>query len=173
MSSVHKPVIITDEKGQKIGEADSPVTALKNGEIRLVSRVMIKSSKSQYLLQKRSEEMLNYPGYWDNSAAGHVDVGDTPEEAAYRELAEEVGITDLKLEKFAEYYSEYPQPDLPVSKTYNHLYTGRSDISQDEIAFDDYEVSEVRWFTLEEIDSLIEQGMATDGLQTAIEKLKK
>lgn len=43
-------------------------------------------------LQKRSRAKDAYPGFWDLSATGHVDPGESYDEAARRELREELGI---------------------------------------------------------------------------------
>jgi isopentenyldiphosphate isomerase len=49
-------------------------------------------------MQRRSKWKDRYPLKLDSSAAGHVDSGETYEEAARRELQEELGITaDLKV----------------------------------------------------------------------------
>lgn len=44
-------------------------------------------------LQKRSLTKDSFPGIWTCSVAGHVDSGETYEQAAFRELKEELGIT--------------------------------------------------------------------------------
>ncbi|MCI6888019.1 MAG: NUDIX domain-containing protein [Lachnospiraceae bacterium] len=56
--------------------------------------VVRRNERSGYdlLLQKRSEHKDSYPGCLDISAAGHVAAGDSYEETAVRELAEELGI---------------------------------------------------------------------------------
>lgn len=53
------------------------------------------------LLQRRADQVKNWPGYWDISAAGHVSLGETPLDAALREAQEEIGITlDVSRVKF-------------------------------------------------------------------------
>ena len=49
--------------------------------------------ETEVLLQKRSAEKESHPGCWDISSAGHLQAGDTFEEAAVRELEEELGIS--------------------------------------------------------------------------------
>ena len=48
------------------------------------------------LLQKRSKDKDSYPGCYDISSAGHVQAGDEFENAALRELEEELGIKALR-----------------------------------------------------------------------------
>ena len=46
----------------------------------------------EVLLQKRAKDKDVFPGYIDASCTGHIDPGETPAEAALRELSEELGI---------------------------------------------------------------------------------
>lgn len=58
--------------------------------------VIIINDKNEILLQQRARNK-RYPLKWVISAGGHINVGEKPEDAAYRELDEELGIrTDLK-----------------------------------------------------------------------------
>lgn len=58
--------------------------------------VIIFNHKKEVLLQKRSQTKDMYPGYFTSSCGGHVLKGETYEEAAHRELKEELGI-DLSI----------------------------------------------------------------------------
>jgi isopentenyl-diphosphate Delta-isomerase len=55
--------------------------------------IFLFNTKGELYLQKRSLRKDQYPGHWDTSAAGHNDPGETPREAAQRELQEELGLT--------------------------------------------------------------------------------
>jgi len=46
---------------------------------------------TEIMLQKRSLTKPNRPGWYHISAGGHINVGETPVEAAVREVAEEMG----------------------------------------------------------------------------------
>lgn len=54
----------------------------------------------QVLLQKRAKNKRTWPDKFDISAAGHIDLGESPEQAAIRETKEEIGVdisaSDLK-----------------------------------------------------------------------------
>jgi isopentenyldiphosphate isomerase len=43
------------------------------------------------LFQKRGKNKDSHPGLWDVSAAGHMEVGEGPEQSAVREVKEELG----------------------------------------------------------------------------------
>ncbi len=67
------------------------VEAHKNGTLHRIAVVYVENQKGDILVQHRSD------GFLDHSSAGHVDVGESYEEAAYRELTEELDIKEVKL----------------------------------------------------------------------------
>lgn len=54
--------------------------------------VFVFNRSGAVFLQKRSMAKDRSPGLWDASCSGHVDAGETYDEAAKRELAEEIGL---------------------------------------------------------------------------------
>ena len=93
----------------------------------------------ELLWQKRSDEIDRYPGYYDISAGGHINLGETIVEGAIRECYEEIG-------------AEISPSDLQFAftKPFNKNrfawifmvdWTGKPN----EFHFDDNEVSEVKW----------------------------
>lgn len=60
--------------------------------------MLIFNLEGELFLQKRSIWKDRNPAVWDSSAAGHVDAGETYQEAAQRELREELG-ADCALER--------------------------------------------------------------------------
>lgn len=59
--------------------------------------VMIFNDKGMLFVQKRSKKKDVFPGLYEGSLSGHVRAGETYREAAVRELKEELGITNHKL----------------------------------------------------------------------------
>jgi isopentenyl-diphosphate delta-isomerase len=47
---------------------------------------------AEILLQRRADDKRTWPGFYDVSAAGHIDFGETPLQAALRETKEELGL---------------------------------------------------------------------------------
>ncbi len=84
-------VIVTNEKDEVIGTMLKS-EAHKNGALHRIVVVYLENDKGEVLVQNRAD------GYLDHSSAGHVDVGESYEEAGYRELSEELGVKNVKLE---------------------------------------------------------------------------
>lgn len=97
----------TKDEGQSGGElldvVDSnnvPLKPLTRKEIHdreLMHRavhIFVTTPKGNLILQKRSHLKDRFPNLWDSSASGHVDAGESCEEAALRELEEELGIKE-------------------------------------------------------------------------------
>jgi isopentenyl-diphosphate delta-isomerase type 1 len=92
---------VVDEDNQVIGIASRQEIHEKGLRHRSV-HIFIFNTKGDLYLQKRSPHKDQYPEHWDTSAAGHTDPGESPLEAAQRELMEELGL-DVTLMKVLEY----------------------------------------------------------------------
>jgi len=90
---------MADEMLTQVTEADEvlgPVARSRvHGNPALIHRsvhVLVFGKDGRLLLQKRSMRKDTQPGKWDTSVGGHVGFGQSYEEAARREAAEELGI---------------------------------------------------------------------------------
>lgn len=82
-------VTIVNNQDEVIGVEDRK-TAFANGLIRRNSRIWLFNPRAEIFLQKRSAAKDIFPNRWTESAGGHVDEGETYEQAAHRELEEEI-----------------------------------------------------------------------------------
>ncbi|MDO4612010.1 MAG: NUDIX domain-containing protein [Candidatus Saccharibacteria bacterium] len=100
----------------------------------------------EVLWQKRSEKIDRYPGDFDISAGGHINLGESLVDAAVREAYEEIGAEiskeDLELAALHSFNRNR------LAWVYMVNWTGR----EDSFKFDDGEVSEVRWVPWAEVD---------------------
>jgi len=83
---------VVDAAGQPIGRAPRSEC---HGNPELAHRavhVLVHDRHGRFYLQKRSTRKRIQPGKWDSSVGGHVDPGESYEQAAQRELAEELGV---------------------------------------------------------------------------------
>lgn len=140
---------------QFVDENDNPIgggtkqNALENSIRHRIARIFLFNSKGEILIQKRAEHLASGPGKWDQSAAGHVDEGEAYEEAARREMKEEIGVEDVSLTEAGSFYREEKTKKGGVRKRFNRVYQGNYD---GEVHFNPDEVSEVRWIVLAELE---------------------
>lgn len=89
-----------DEQGQKTGETweRSRAREIPEGKYHIVSDILIRHQDGDFLLTLRDPDKEAYPGCLEASAGGAALAGETPEEAARREMLEETGLTANKLE---------------------------------------------------------------------------
>src|SRR5213592_2928989 len=90
---------IVDEYDRVIGSAPRGQVHANNLLHRAV-HLLIFNSAEEVFLQLRSRRKDRHPLLWDSSAAGHVNAGEEYDQAAARELTEELGI-QIPLEKVA------------------------------------------------------------------------
>ena len=97
--------------------------------------VFVVNGKSEVLLQQRSRLKDVQPGKWGSSAAGHLDAGEGYEEAARRELEEELGIEaeDLPL-KFVGELSPSEDNGWEFIRLYVTVYSGAMRFPANEVA---------------------------------------
>ncbi len=90
---------VVNERNEVIGqEPRSKVHA--EGLLHRAVHILVFRENGDLFIQKRSMIKDAEPGKWDTSAAGHLDSGEGYEEAARRELEEELGVPcpdELKL----------------------------------------------------------------------------
>jgi 8-oxo-dGTP pyrophosphatase MutT (NUDIX family) len=89
-----------DEQGQKTGETweRSRAREIPEGRYHIVCDILIRHQDGEFLLTLRDPDKDVYPGCLEASAGGSALAGETPEEAARREMLEETGLTADKLE---------------------------------------------------------------------------
>ncbi len=82
---------VVDSDDRVIGDAPRAQVHGDNLLHRAI-HILLFNDEGELLLQKRSRLKDRHPGVWDSSAAGHVDAGEEYDEAAARELQEELGV---------------------------------------------------------------------------------
>ena len=145
-------VIIVNKKDEVIGAEDIRI-ALESEHIRRISRILVLNRSGQIFLQRRSKDKIIAPDCWDLSAGGHVDKGETYEEAARRELKEELGVSGTKLLEVAHFYLEEPYKDK-TAKQFNTLY---KTVFDGLITPDKEELSGGKWFSLSEVKDKLQR----------------
>ena len=120
------------------------------------------------LLQKRSPDKDIFPGRWDMAVGGHVDSGETPDQAVVREMTEELGVRSVPplQKKFQlKVRNEIESENVQL---YSTVCAGPFRIQEQEL-------SEIRFFPFDELRVLTEKdpGMFTPLLLRELQILLK
>jgi len=122
-----------------------------------VVHVLVFNSKDALLLQRRSISKDVAPGKWDTSVGGHVNAGETLEDAVKREMEEELGIKEDVPEYLYSYIHSNPF-ETELVYTYKCVYDGEINFQQDEI-------DEVRPWSMDEIKQNMGSGTLSDNFE--------
>lgn len=100
MSATDELVDIVDWQDRVVGRATR--AEMRAGGLRCrAAFVLVFNSRGQLFVHRRTEKKDIYPGYYDVAVGGVVAAGETYDQAAQRELAEELGISGLLLKRMA------------------------------------------------------------------------
>ena len=159
---------IYDEAGNRIGRALRSECHGNPALLHHTSHVVIfHPDGERLLLQKRSRNKDIQPGKWDTSVGGHVDYGESIEEALLREAREELGLHDIKPRPLFRYVFQ--------SKVERELINAYATVVADEteIKFDPEEIIEGRFWSLADIEASIGKGVFTPNFEQEFVRLKE
>lgn len=105
--------------------------------------VVVRSTRGEVLIHRRSDHKDLWPGHWDLSCGGVVGAGEDWLVAAERELAEELGVTGVELHELLQGAYEDEHVD-EVARAWEVVHDGP-------FRFTDDEVVEARFVSLEEL----------------------
>ncbi|MEV5751561.1 NUDIX domain-containing protein [Actinoallomurus sp. NPDC052308] len=152
---------VINEDDEIIGQADNCEIEEK-GLLSRVAFVVIINSKDELLLQQRSAGKKAYPLYWSGAAAGHVNSGESYEEAASRELGEELGI-QAPLRYLGKYLSV---EDREMVATFLAYHDGPYEIERREI-------EKIDFFTIDRLRREMPRMKVTSFLERALVMLER
>ena len=133
---------VVDEDDNVIGKASREDCHSNRKLIHRSVYVFVLNNKGEIFIQKRSMKKDLYPGFYTASATGHVDYGENYDEAAERELREELGI-EAPLRRLGRVKS-FSETEREISMIYVCRYDGP-------IRFNRKEISEGFYMSMEDI----------------------
>lgn len=94
---------VVDEQGNILGAATRGECHNGSRLLHPVVHLHVFNSQGELYLQKRPAWKDIQPGKWDTAVGGHVDLGESVEEALRREVREELGITAFTPQRLMHY----------------------------------------------------------------------
>lgn len=146
---------IVDENGNFTGQVMDKEEAHDKNLLHNELGIFIINDKKEILLEKRSANKRFNPNKW-GLCAGHVDAYETLEEAALREIKEEVGL-DVSIEELI----PYGEKEVTIKDSNSHItyfYYVKCNKKEDEFIIQEEELSKVKWFNIDEIIMMIKEG---------------
>lgn len=137
---------IVNEENVPTGEVADRVTAHEKGLFHRHVSCWIMNKEGKILLQRRAYTKTKNPGLWAKTG-GHVDAGETPEDAAIREIKEEIGLK-IKKEDLTS-GSIYKSSE---NTCFGYEFVVITDMAERDFLIQKEEVAEVKYFTIEEIE---------------------
>ncbi|WP_167954869.1 NUDIX hydrolase [Anaerosporobacter faecicola] len=144
---------VYDINRQKTGRLKERGT-LSPDEYFLGVEICIFNHQEEMLIQQRQPWKEPWAGLWDLSVGGCAMSGETSQQAATRELQEEIGVRyDFSIGNACPFFS------LTSENGFYDFYILQKEIAFEQLTVSYEEVQAVKWAKKEEILSLIDQGL--------------
>lgn len=153
--------LVTPE-GATVGKATRKECHSGSKLLHPVVHLHVFNPQGELYLQKRSMRKDIQPGKWDTAVGGHVDYGESTEDALRREVREELGITEFAPEKLGSYVFE-SAIEKELVNSYKTVYTGN-------ITPDKEELEDGRFWSREEIREAMGKGIFTPNFESEYQK---
>lgn len=157
-------VPVVEENGLVIGQATRQSVHDGSKLMHPVIHLHIINREGCLYIQKRSMKKDLLPGRWDTAVGGHVDYGETLEEALYREASEELGFRDFNPIFLKSYIWE--------SAREKELVSVFATVGNFTLKPDNDEVTEGRYWNMSEIESNLARGLFTPNFEQEFKSIK-
>lgn len=142
---------ILDENGKRTGEIRLKEEAHQLGLFHPTVHIWFYTKRGEILMQKRASGKDTFPGFWDVSVAGHIHAGESIDEAALREVKEEIGI-DIKADELQSIdirKNVNIHPNGIKDCEFQHVFIAQLTQSLEELSKQEEEVDGLQLLTLE------------------------
>lgn len=97
--------------------------------MKKIAAIIFENERGDFLLYKRDNKPgIPFPGHWD-LIGGHIEEGETPEEALIREVREEL---DIELKEYR-FFKEYLCMEGDAYPNIKYIFSGKINLPPDEI----------------------------------------
>lgn len=142
--ALEEQAVIVDVDDNVIGYKDRK-DVNETDLVRIVV-VWLENSNGEVLIHKRSATKKHGANRWENAAGGGVEHNESYEQAAYKELREEIGVDDVDLELVTKNIVHTDKGDRMCS-----WFRGKCDKKLDEFVLEKENVVEVKWINKQQL----------------------
>lgn len=156
---------IVEPSGNVIGQSTREYCHGGSKLLHPVVHLHIINRFGELYLQKRSMNKDLLPGMWDTAVGGHVGYGESIHEALFREAGEELG--------FTRFNPVFINSRIWESERERELIAAFAAVGNFTLTPDGEEVSEGRFWPLDEIEAAIGRGVLTPQLEIEFRLLRR
>ncbi|MGT2934637.1 NUDIX hydrolase [Streptococcus castoreus] len=136
---------------EKTGQMMKRGDEFEVGAYHLVVHICLFNDKGEMLIQQRQKDKEGWPSFWDVTVGGSALAGETAQEAAMRELEEELGLS-LDLTGMRPHFT------INFNKGFDDTFLVRKPVDLETLILQKEEVQAVRWASCAEILAMIDEG---------------
>jgi isopentenyldiphosphate isomerase len=140
-----------DYSRRRTGETWIRNTPLPQDRYRCVVHICVFNSSGQLLIQQRQKNARSFSQLWDVSVGGGVGQGESPQQAASRELFEELGLTH-------DFSGAVPAITVTFREGFDDFFIIHQDTAIEALRLQPQEVQNAQWATQEQILAMIDTG---------------
>ncbi|WP_373519866.1 NUDIX domain-containing protein [Pricia sp.] len=143
-------VDILDSDGNYTGKTALKSEAHKNGWFHPTVHIWFFTANGRVLIQQRAKNKDTHPLLWDVSVAGHVGAGEHMEDAAVREVKEEIGLKIIKddLQEIGVFKAVHEHNENLVDCEFHHVFLCKLQLPLDRLGKQESEVADLRLIPL-------------------------
>jgi isopentenyldiphosphate isomerase len=156
---------IVDEDGTVVGHATRGECHSGSKLLHPVVHLHVFNKAGDVYLQKRPDWKDIQPGKWDTAVGGHLDYGESPDDALRREVREELGITEFEPVFMGKYVFD--------SKRERELVYVNSTVYEGEIHPSEDELDGGRFWSMQDIRDAIGKGVLTPNFESEFQRFFK
>lgn len=151
-----------NESGEVVGKMTRGEAHSGTKRLHPVVHLHLFNSKGELFLQHRPAWKDIQPDKWDTACGGHVDLGETIDEALKREVREELGIEEIEMVFIGKYVFE-------STRERELVYVNKA-VYDGEVKPNNEELNGGRFFSLDEIKERMGTGFFTPNFESEYNK---
>lgn len=149
---------IVTKEGEPTGKSALKSEIHTKGHYHNTAHVWFYTSKGEILLAQRAASKSICPLLWDVSVAGHIDSGETTEQASIREVKEEIGldITATDLQKIGVFQCFQKYNNGIIDNEFHHTFIAELKEDLNSLTPQIGEVEDLKLVSIEDFNLLLE-----------------